>query len=57
MSIETRISRLVKKTGVQKSRWTVPLKLDPDYFHTTVNIIRRNWKLIDYPFKPVFLEK
>ncbi len=25
MSIETRISRLVKKTGVKKSRWTVPL--------------------------------
>ncbi len=27
MSIETRTSRLVKKTGVEKSRWTVPLKL------------------------------
>ncbi len=27
MSIETRISRLVKKTGVKKSRWTVPLTL------------------------------
>jgi hypothetical protein len=26
MSIETRISRLVKKTGVKKSRWTVPLR-------------------------------
>ncbi len=26
MSIETRTSRLVKKTGVEKSRWTVPLK-------------------------------
>jgi hypothetical protein len=26
MSIETRISRLVKKTGVKKSRWTVPLQ-------------------------------
>jgi hypothetical protein len=25
MSIETRTSRLVKKTGVEKSRWTVPL--------------------------------
>jgi hypothetical protein len=25
MSIETRISRLVKKTGVKISRWTVPL--------------------------------
>ncbi len=25
MSIETRISRLVKKTGVKKSRWTVRL--------------------------------
>jgi hypothetical protein len=25
MSIETRISRLVKKMGVKKSRWTVPL--------------------------------
>jgi hypothetical protein len=28
MSIETRIRRLVKKTGVKKSRWTVPLKED-----------------------------
>ncbi len=27
MFIETRISRLVKKTGVKKSRWTVPLML------------------------------
>jgi hypothetical protein len=26
MSIETRISRLVKKTGVKKSRWAVSLK-------------------------------
>ncbi len=26
MSIETRTSRLVKKTGVEKSRWTVPLR-------------------------------
>jgi hypothetical protein len=25
MSIETRINRLVKDTGVEKSRWTVPL--------------------------------
>jgi hypothetical protein len=25
MSIETRRSRLVEKTGVEKSRWTVPL--------------------------------
>ncbi len=25
MSIETRTSHLVKKTGVEKSRWTVPL--------------------------------
>jgi hypothetical protein len=25
MSIETTTSRLVKKTGVKKSRWTVPL--------------------------------
>ncbi len=25
MSIETRINRFVKKTGVKKSRWTVPL--------------------------------
>ncbi len=25
MSIETPTSRLVKKTGVEKSRWTVPL--------------------------------
>jgi hypothetical protein len=25
MTIETRTSRLVKKTGVEKSRWTVPL--------------------------------
>jgi hypothetical protein len=25
MSIETRINRFVKKTGVRKSRWTVPL--------------------------------
>jgi hypothetical protein len=30
MSIETRISRLVKKTGVKKSRWTVPLSTDPN---------------------------
>ncbi len=28
MSIETRINRLVKKTGVKKSRWTVPLRLE-----------------------------
>jgi hypothetical protein len=28
MSIETRTSRLVKKTGVKKSRWTVPLRSD-----------------------------
>ncbi len=26
MSIETRTSRLVKKTGDEKSRWTVPLR-------------------------------
>jgi hypothetical protein len=26
MSIETKTSRLVKKTGVEKSRWTVPLR-------------------------------
>ncbi len=26
MSIETRTSRLMKKTGVEKSRWTVPLR-------------------------------
>jgi hypothetical protein len=25
MSIETRINRLVEKTGIKKSRWTVPL--------------------------------
>jgi hypothetical protein len=31
-SIETRTSRLVKKTGVEKSRWTVPLRyLDIEY--------------------------
>jgi hypothetical protein len=30
MSIETRISRLVKKTGVKKSRWTVPLRYDSE---------------------------
>jgi hypothetical protein len=26
MSIDTRTSHLVKKTGVEKSRWTVPLR-------------------------------
>jgi hypothetical protein len=29
MSIETTTSRLVKKTGVEKSRWTVPLSYCP----------------------------
>jgi hypothetical protein len=36
MSIETTTSRLVKKTGVEKSRWTVPLNV-----HRSEIFIRR----------------
>jgi hypothetical protein len=38
MFIGTRISRLVKKTGVKKSRWTVPLSA-------------KNWQKIPIPRK------
>jgi hypothetical protein len=40
MSIETRTSRLVKKTGVEKSRWTVPLKECCRLLHLSGNAAR-----------------
>jgi hypothetical protein len=43
MSIETNISRLMKKPGVKKSRWTVPL-----------TVKKRKWNGIPYKFAICF---
>ncbi len=57
MSIETRISRLVKKTGVKKSRWTVPLRSSMKAVSTSSSSRYPLCRIGYLPHLPLYIER